>query len=181
MWLNGHGSRWPSPAATSWCGRRTRRGRQPEAAGEKSVCSNPQTLWPICLATTVGVLWLSAPSLATARAWHSRECGEVSQTSSPQHALTVFRCAARDALRDPASGQFRHLFITKVQFIDGRQPPWEWALCGDVNRRNAFGGMTGWHRFVFMPGAQATDPLGRVFFNGNTYCGPAQPVLAGAR
>ena len=50
------------------------------------------------------------------------------------------------AMRDPSSMQTRNL----------RVPPGSAYLCGEVNGRNAFGGMTGYQRFIV--GAAAAMP-----------------------
>jgi hypothetical protein len=47
----------------------------------------------------------------------------------------------RDGLRDPGSAQFRNLRVVG-------QTPYERAVCGEVNAKNAFGAMTGFQGFV---------------------------------
>lgn len=49
--------------------------------------------------------------------------------------------AIKHQLRDPSSAEFRNVFISVK--ADGVQ-----AACGEVNSNNAFGGKTGFKRFV---------------------------------
>jgi hypothetical protein len=45
--------------------------------------------------------------------------------------------AVRQGLKDPASAQFREMFVT-----------WNEAVCGEVNAKNAMGGYVGFTRFI---------------------------------
>lgn len=55
---------------------------------------------------------------------------------------------------DPASAQFRDLFVsvTPNPAEEGRM---RWALCGEMNAKNRYGGYVGFQRFIAyrMPGA----------------------------
>lgn len=50
-------------------------------------------------------------------------------------------------LRDPSSAIFRNVFLQKTQGRDGK----EWvSVCGQVNSKNGFGGMSGFHSFTLI-------------------------------
>lgn len=49
-----------------------------------------------------------------------------------------------DSLRDPTSALFRNVFIQKTIGRDGLE---HLTLCGEVNSKNGYGGMSGFHAF----------------------------------
>lgn len=49
-----------------------------------------------------------------------------------------------DSLRDPASALFRRVFVQKTIGRDGLE---HLTLCGEVNSKNGYGGMSGFHAF----------------------------------
>lgn len=65
------------------------------------------------------------------------------------HTPADFQQAARrallDRLRDPGSARFRN--VRRLPAPNGR------VFCGEINTRNGFGGMTGFHRFQVYAGA----------------------------
>ena len=50
-----------------------------------------------------------------------------------------------DTLRDPSSALFRKVFLQKSIGRDGKEYV---SLCGEVNSRNGYGGMSGFHAFM---------------------------------
>lgn len=78
--------------------------------------------------------------------------GSAQAATTGTHA--AFVSAAKDQLtrsfKDPASAQYRGLFVSEVQYRGTK------ALCGEVNARNSYGGYVGFRRFV------ATDELHEV-------------------
>ncbi|HRO33056.1 MAG TPA: hypothetical protein PLQ03_06545 [Brevundimonas sp.] len=85
------------------------------------------------------------------------------------HTASDFQRAARRALlgrlRDPDSARFRN--VRRLPAPNGQ------VFCGEINTRNGFGGMTGFHRFQAYAGADgrtyiefddAEDRLRRTYF-----------------
>ena len=50
-----------------------------------------------------------------------------------------------DTLRDTSGTRFRNVFLRKTIGKDGNEHV---SLCGEVNSRNGFGGMSGFHSFM---------------------------------
>jgi hypothetical protein len=61
--------------------------------------------------------------------------------------LTVVQIAVKEKLRDPGSAEFSE---QKIGAYQGHE-----VVCGKVNSKNGFGGMTGFQRFV-SNGGEAT-------------------------
>lgn len=49
------------------------------------------------------------------------------------------------SLRDPSSALFRNVFLQKTTGRDGKEHV---SLCGEVNSKNGYGGMSGFHAFM---------------------------------
>lgn len=60
---------------------------------------------------------------------------------------------AHDRLRDPASAQFRGVHVAyhacPANFDCHKDPSPLWAVCGEVNAKNGYGGYVGFEPFVF--------------------------------
>lgn len=52
-----------------------------------------------------------------------------------------------DSLRDPSSALFRNVFLQKTTGRDGKEHV---SLCGEVNSKNGYGGMSGFHAFMLV-------------------------------
>lgn len=50
-------------------------------------------------------------------------------------------------VRDPSSATFRNVFIQKRLAEDGREPV---TICGEINARNGYGGLTGFQAFILI-------------------------------
>jgi hypothetical protein len=86
--------------------------------------------------------------------------------------MDIFLCSVKDLLRDPYAAHFRKLHVTKFPYLDKRRPD-GWALCGEMNGRNGYGGMTGWQGFAY------TSDDHRML--KSTLMCDNYPVLAGSR
>ena len=71
-------------------------------------------------------------------------------TEDPSHATA--KQAVLQQLKDPDSAQFRDVFTSPVLNKDGAPL----AICGEVNAKNSYGGYTGFQKFYYLPGGQAT-------------------------
>lgn len=80
-------------------------------------------------------------------------CGEPSpadkQRMADQNYILDNQDRLKNRLKDPASAQFRNVFISS---ISGKR-----VVCGEVNARNSYGGLTGFERFVAAPVIQVTE------------------------
>lgn len=87
------------------------------------------------------ILLLQAPDAGAAAILTpaQRAQGEASVTSAGK--------ALADTLKDPDSARFRNVFIQKRIGDDKVE---HIALCGEVNGKNGYGAMTGWHRFMLL-------------------------------
>lgn len=52
-----------------------------------------------------------------------------------------------DSLRDTSSAKFRDVFLQKTVGRDGNEHV---SLCGEVNSKNGYGGMSGFHKFMLI-------------------------------
>ena len=98
------------------------------------------------LVVTIAGLLFFLPAESRSQA---RGCGAVNSNTNPQRVMQVFLCSVKDLLRDPDTARFRRLHVVKYRYLDGRRG---WALCGEVNARNAYGGRTGWQGFAYTEG-----------------------------
>lgn len=78
--------------------------------------------------------------MAHAAAWWVRPTPP-SKHSIELDRITSAKMAVEQKLRDPDSAQFRNVVVTSAGISPG-------TVCGEVNGRNAFGGMTGFQRFI---------------------------------
>lgn len=98
-------------------------------------------------------------------------CGTIAANTPPARVLTILQCSVKDTLREPESARFRRLHVTQFNYVDGRPPGW--ALCGEMNGRNGYSGMTGWQQFAYTKGEHR-------LLQSNLMC-EGKPVLAGSR
>lgn len=93
---------------------------------------------------------------------------------TPTRIRTAARQAVTDKLRDPSSAQFRN--VRRIEHSNGST-----MFCGEVNGRNAYGGMSGFQRFEVGVGTTGNatamidsgEELNAAYFEGawNQFCG----------
>lgn len=93
---------------------------------------------------------------------------------TPTRIRAAARQAVTDKLRDPSSAQFRN--VRRIEHSNGST-----MFCGEVNGRNAFGGMSGFQRFEAGVGTTGNatamiddgEELNAAYFQGawNQFCG----------
>ena len=93
---------------------------------------------------------------------------------TPTRIRTAARQAVTDKLRDPSSAQFRN--VRRIVHSNGST-----MFCGEVNGRNAYGGMSGFQRFEAGVGTTGNatamidggEELNAAYFEGawNQFCG----------
>jgi len=93
---------------------------------------------------------------------------------TPTRIRTAARQAVTDKLRDPSSAQFRN--VRRIEHSNGST-----MFCGEVNGRNAYGGMSGFQRFEAGVGTTGNatamidggEELNTAYFEGawNQFCG----------
>ena len=93
---------------------------------------------------------------------------------TPTRIRTAARQAVTDKLRDPSSAQFRN--VRRIEHSNGST-----MFCGEVNGRNAYGGMSGFQRFEAGVGTTGNatamidggEELNSAYFEGawNQFCG----------
>ncbi|MCV0415623.1 MAG: hypothetical protein K5831_12190 [Brevundimonas sp.] len=93
---------------------------------------------------------------------------------TPTRIRTAARQAVTDKLRDPSSAQFRN--VRRIEHSNGST-----MFCGEVNGRNAYGGMSGFQRFEAGVGTTGNatvmidggEELNAAYFEGawNQFCG----------
>lgn len=93
---------------------------------------------------------------------------------TPTRIRTAARQAVTDNLRDPSSAQFRN--VRRIEHSNGST-----MFCGEVNGRNAYGGMSGFQRFEAGVGTTGNatamidggEELNAAYFEGawNQFCG----------
>lgn len=93
---------------------------------------------------------------------------------TPTRIRAAARQAVADKLRDPSSAQFRN--VRRIEHSNGST-----MFCGEVNGRNAYGGMSGFQRFEAGVGTTGNatamidggEELNAAYFQGawNQFCG----------
>ncbi|MFB7879977.1 hypothetical protein [Brevundimonas diminuta] len=93
---------------------------------------------------------------------------------TPTRIRTAARQAVTNKLRDPSSAQFRN--VRRIEHSNGST-----MFCGEVNGRNAYGGMSGFQRFEAGVGTTGNatamidggEELNAAYFEGawNQFCG----------
>ncbi len=93
---------------------------------------------------------------------------------TPTRIRTAARQAVTDKLHDPSSAQFRN--VRRIEHSNGST-----MFCGEVNGRNAYGGMSGFQRFEAGVGTTGNatvmidggEELNAAYFEGawNQFCG----------
>lgn len=77
-----------------------------------------------------------------------------------------------DTARDPASVSFRRVFLQKRIAKDGRQPV---SLCGEMNGKNAYGGFSGFQKFILVGDRVSTGSV--VGFPVEQLCANNDPIV----
>jgi hypothetical protein len=72
-----------------------------------------------------------------------------------------------DSLRDTSSAKFRDVFLQKTVGRDGKEHV---SLCGEVNSKNGFGGMSGFHKFMLIGDKVWVGGPGQII-NADEICG----------
>jgi hypothetical protein len=137
--------------------------------------SNSETPRPASARNTI--LTVSAGLAALFAVASISRCSERSSSSNPVFApepetatatvtsasTSIYRAAAQELvkqhLRDPSSAQFSDIRVIPA---GGRKPT---IVCGKVNARNGFGGMTGAQRFVVGGTVAVEEELGEADMN----------------
>jgi hypothetical protein len=76
------------------------------------------------------------------------------QTVTTQEAARLTAAAKSNIaakLKDPASAQFRSLFLSAKEIESGGKTYTMHTLCGELNAKNSFGGYQGFRRFAASP------------------------------
>jgi hypothetical protein len=106
------------------------------------------------IALAIGLVAVLAVGSCPRRGGHSG--GEVADPSYKAAAQSL----VRQRLRDPASAEFSDLRV-----IPGRSQGSK-TVCGRVNARNGFGGMTGPGRFIVGPTVTLEEEIGSAAMDG---------------
>ncbi len=78
-----------------------------------------------------------------------------------------------DTLRDADSAKFRDVFLQKTVGRDGKEHV---SLCGEVNAKNGFGGMTGFHKFMLVAERVLVGGTGQIL-NADEICGNGRATV----
>jgi hypothetical protein len=92
------------------------------------------------LGSFVGLFVFTAPALAQAPIFTP------AQRAEGEAQIQVAAKAIAKTVRDPSAVIFRNVYIQK-RIMPGREPV---TLCGEVNGRNAFGGLSGFRAFTLV-------------------------------
>lgn len=80
-----------------------------------------------------------------------------------------------DTLRDTNSAKFRNVFLQKTLGRDGKEHV---SLCGQVNSKNGFGGMSGFHSFMLVGDKVWVGGPGQII-NADEICGNGRATIDG--
>ena len=117
----------------------------------------------------VALIALASPSVTLAQ----QSIFTPSQRAEGEADIQKAAILLANSMRDPASATFRSVFIQKrINPKTGEHV----ALCGEVNARNAYGGLTGFQKFMLV-GDQVYTGAGRGLFDANFLCGNNNPII----
>jgi hypothetical protein len=77
-----------------------------------------------------------------------------------------------DTLRDTSSAKFRNVFLQKTVGQDGKEHV---SLCGEVNSKNGYGGMSGFHKFMLVADQVFVGGPGQIL-NADEICANGRAV-----
>jgi hypothetical protein len=72
-----------------------------------------------------------------------------------------------DSVRDTDAVKFRNVFLQKTVGTDGKEHV---SLCGEVNAKNGYGGMSGFHKFMLVADQVYVGGPGQII-NADEICG----------
>ena len=78
-----------------------------------------------------------------------------------------------DSLRDTSSAKFRDVFLQKTVGRDGNEHV---SLCGEVNSKNGYGGMSGFHKFMLIGDKVWVGGPGQII-NADEICGNGRATI----
>ena len=78
-----------------------------------------------------------------------------------------------DTMRDTSSTKFRNVFLQKTVGKDGKEYV---SVCGEVNGKNGFGGMTGFHKFMLIADHVYVGGPGQII-NADEICGNGRAAI----
>lgn len=94
----------------------------------------------------IRTLWFSAAILSSA-AMAEPAVFTTAQRADGEAQVAKAGKLLADNLRDTSSAKFRNVFLQKTVGKDGTEYV---ELCGEVNSKNGYGGMTGFHKFTLL-------------------------------
>lgn len=80
-----------------------------------------------------------------------------------------------ETLRDTDSAKFRNVFLQKTMGRDGLEKV---SLCGQVNSKNGYGGMSGFHSFMLLADKVWVGGPGQII-NADEICGNGRATIDG--
>lgn len=78
-----------------------------------------------------------------------------------------------DTLRDTSSAKFRSVFLQKSIGKDGKEYV---SVCGEVNSKNGYGGMSGFHKFMLVGDSVYVGGPGQII-NADEICDNGRAVV----
>ncbi|VVT18715.1 conserved exported hypothetical protein [Sphingomonas sp. EC-HK361] len=78
-----------------------------------------------------------------------------------------------DKVRDTDGAKFRNVFIQKTTGKDGTEYV---QLCGEINARNGYGGMSGFHKFMLIGDQVLIGGAGQIV-NADDICGNGRGIV----
>jgi hypothetical protein len=92
------------------------------------------------------MLWILGLTLSSAATGQSAFFTKAQRAEGEAQVAKAGKLLA-DNLRDVSSARFRNVFLQKTLGKDGNESV---SLCGEVNSKNGYGGMSGFHKFILI-------------------------------
>ena len=93
-----------------------------------------------------GVLWFCATVVSTAALAQPSVLTAAQRADGEAQVAKLGKLLA-DTLRDTSSAKFRNVFLQKTVGKNGTEYV---EVCGEVNSKNGYGGMSGFHKFILV-------------------------------
>lgn len=117
-------------------------------------------------------IWLCCVALSSAAASQSPVFSATQRADGEAQVAKAGRLLA-DTLRDTSAAKFRDVFLRKTIGKDGHEYV---SVCGEVNSKNGFGGISGFHKFMLVGDSVYVGGSGQII-NADEICDNGRAVV----
>ena len=118
------------------------------------------------------VAWICGAMLSSAAVAQTAVLTEAQRADGEAQVAKAGKLLA-DTLRDTSSAKFRNVFLQKTIGKDGKEYV---SVCGEVNSKNGYGGMSGFHKFMLAGDSVWVGGPGQII-NADEICDSGRAVI----